>query len=80
MTAPPYGSPDYDVWEQGTKAEAEARDEGLSDEHRQTRDLVADLARLHPDQTSAELLASALSIFAAGQARRQKLRLARRIW
>jgi len=60
MSAPPL--PDHDSiaylwWSTGALDEQRARDEGLSEDARQLRDLLAALARQHPEWTMGDLAA-----------------------
>jgi hypothetical protein len=46
---------EYLWWQAGTLDEAKARDEGMSSDARQLRDLLESLARSHPDRTIEDL-------------------------
>jgi hypothetical protein len=79
MSAPEYGTFAYQWWAKGTEDEADARNEGLSKEHQEVREVLEGLARLHPRLSPLELALRVTWIYSAGTPLRRRLRHAWRL-
>ncbi len=79
MSAPKSDTPEYRWWAQGATDEAEARNEGMSREHREAREVLEGLSRLQPDLSPLELVLRTAWIYTAGVPLWRRLRYAWRL-
>jgi hypothetical protein len=79
MSAPERGTREYRWWEQGAMDEAEARNEGLSEAHREVRDVLEGRARLVPELSPLDLCLDVAWVYVSGVPLRQRLRHAWRL-